>query len=220
MATRRKKSTHTKRRRRTTVTVGRRRAPRRRRVSGVGAVGSTHHKRRRRRSVGSMSSNTLKSIATTALGIAGGAIATHMLLRPLEKHVTDRFPMATKFIGAGEILLGGFIAMKAKNPLVKAAGLGIMGGGVNTMMHQFNIGQHAPGISGDDDYSIVRVPMSGNIRSLINGIYDGQEGPTYTNYVAGAGDGMGSSSAELWNTAGVAGTSEEDAWLPPIGYEY
>ena len=203
-----------KRRRRTTVTVGRRRTRRR----SVGAVGSTHHRRRRRRVGSTMAHGSFKQILELGAGMAAGAMATHMLLRPLEEKVGQQFPMAIKMMGAAEVLLGGFIYLKGKNSLIKGAGLGIMGGGVHTVMHQFNIGKHNPAINGPGDYETVRVPISGNLNNLINGVIDDKYGPTRTSYVAGSGD-MGSSSADLWNTNLVAGPEEAD-WLEPIGYNY
>jgi len=209
-----------KRRRRTTVTVGRRRTRRR----SVGAVGATHHSHRRSRRMGS-TGGSFKALLEMAGGIAAGAIVTHMALRPLEKKIAEHSPMAVKFMGAGEILLGFFVAQKAKNAILRGAGWGIMSAGVHTVMHQFNIGEHSPAISGPGDYSEVRVPISGNLKHLINGsIIEDRLSPTRTSYVAGGGE-MGSSSMDLmeWESRGntnmVAGPEDEN-WLDPIGYNY
>jgi hypothetical protein len=159
-------------------------------------------------------------------GLLSGAIVTHMALRPLEKKIAEHSPMAVKFMGAGEILLGFFVAQKAKNAIIRGAGWGIMSAGVHTVMHQFNIGEHSPAISGPGDYSEVRVPISGNLNRLINGsIIEDRLAPTRTSYVAGSGE-MGASSADLYdwerrgNTAMVAGSPEEDNDLEPLGWNY
>ena len=207
-----------KRRRRTTVTVGRRRTRRR----SMGAVGATHHRRRRSRKMGS-TAGSFKALLEMAGGIAAGAIVTHMALRPLEKKIAEHTPMMVKFMGGAEILLGFFVAQKAKNPIMRGAGWGIMSAGVHTVMHQFNIGEHSPAISGPGDYSEVRVPISGTLNNLINGsIIRDRFGPTRTDYVAGTNN-LGASSLDLWdrrgNTSLVAGAEEENL-LDPIGYNY
>lgn len=161
------------RRRVGTTAVGRTR--RRRRSVGSTSIGRTH--RRRRRSVGSSigrtrrrrrigatgGGSTVKQVGMMAVGVAGGALLTHMALRPLEQHVVSRFPMAAKFMGAAEVLIGGYIALKAKNGLIKGVGWGVLGGGVHTMMHQFNIGKENPAIHGSDTYT--PVPISGGLEA-------------------------------------------------------
>lgn len=178
-----------KRRRSTTTTVTRR--PRTRRVGAT--VGRTHRRRTRRRvgstigrtrrRVGSTGGGTLKQVGMMAIGVAGGAMLTHMALRPLEKHVTDHYPMAAKFMGAAEILIGGYIAIHAKNAIVKGVGMGVLGGGVHTMMHQFHIGTHSPAIHGPDDYITTNVPISGHLEHRMQNLLN----TSRSNLVAGGG---------------------------------
>jgi hypothetical protein len=139
-----------------------------------------------------------------------------MVLRPLEKHVSEKVPMAAKLMGAAEILLGGMLAMKSKNSLLRGVGLGVMAGGVHTVMHQFNLGTHSPAIHGPDDYTTVHVPISGNLENLMNGVIRDDYGATRSNFVAGTD--MGATN-DLYRTYLLAGI-EDDDYLTPKGFNY
>jgi len=128
-----------------------------RRVSGVGAIGKTKRraksrvvvvaKTRRRKSGGIGATGrggTVKQVAVMAAGIGAGAAITHMLLRPIEHKLAARYPHVTKYLGAGEVIVGAGVFMKMNNPFIKMMGLGIMAGGVHTIMKQTNIGLHSP----------------------------------------------------------------------------
>ena len=198
----------------TTVYIGRK-TSRRRKVSG--SIGRTHHSKpgKRRRGVGATKhGGTLQNIGVLALGMVGGAMATHFALRPLENKLTARYPQAGKMMGAAEILIGGFIAFKSNKPLIKGIGLGVMAGGVNTVMHQFNLGTSNPAISGmDDGYQNIRIPISGSMTNLISGVIENSERVPNTNYVAGSDD--------LYRNYIMNGISGEDEnYLPPIGWNY
>ena len=179
-----------------TAAVGRRsrtrrvsstRAPRRRtrRVSGTAAVGRTGRRRRRVGSTGT--SGMVKQIVPMAVGMGAGVGIQHFILRPLEAKIATHSPMAAKFFGAGEIFLGGYMALKAKNPIMKGAGLGIMAGGVQTVSKQFNIYHENPAVSGIGDYTTVRIPV-GELDNMLNGIVMNRNGDTRTSLVAGMDD--------------------------------
>ena len=213
-----------RRRRRVSGTAAVGRTHRRRRVSGTAAVGRT---RRRRRSVGATGGSLMKQIVPLAVGMAGGAAAQHFILRPLEKKIAQHAPMAAKFMAVGEIVLGGFVAMKAKNPMMKGVGLGIMAGGVHSGMKQLNLYHESPSVQGVGDYTTVRIPVNGQIRGMLNGIVRDQHGDTYTSLVAGT-DEMGSRDTlrnrEKFSRtnllAGLYGiqSGENDAYLDPKGW--
>jgi hypothetical protein len=205
---------------------GKRKKTARRRVVVIGKprrksrrVGSTSvGKTRKRRRVGA-TGGSLKAIGTMAIGIAGGALATHMVLRPLEQHVTDHYPMAGKFMGAAEILIGGYVGIHAKNALVRGAGFGVMAGGVHTVMHQFNIGKHSPALKGMD-YATTNIPISGGMESTMNGMIRRDGGPTRSSLVAGLGGRLNGTSfgsvGNLYKTHLLAGIEDEtNDYLPP-----
>jgi len=200
--------------RKTTVYIGKK-TTRRRRVSGIG---STTHRRHRRRSVGA-TGGTLQNIGTLAIGMVGGALATHFALRPLENKLTAHYPQAGKIMGAVEILIGGFVAMKGKRPIIKGIGLGIMAGGVNTVMHQFNLGMASPAISGmDSGYQNIRIPISGSMTNLISGVFKDDNGRTAnTSFVAGSSD---DAYRNYILNGTMDGLSDPAGDLPPIGYNY
>lgn len=187
---RRKVSGHSKRRkaphRKQVVVVGRRRrraasssrpAARRRRVSGIGStgIGRARTRRRKRSIMGFSSGGKFMQIAEMAVGVGVGAVGTHMLLRPLEHKLSEHMPAAAKFMGAAEIVLGGFIALKSTKPFIKSVGIGILAGGVHVVMKQLPIGMHSPAeahIAGMDDMTRLNVPINGNLRSAIAGLID------------------------------------------------
>ena len=185
-----------KRRKRT----ARHHAPRRRRVSGTAAVGKTRRKRRvsgtaavgrvhrRRRSVsGTGAKGLMKQVIPMAVGMAAGVGVQHFLLRPLEAKIAERVPMAAKFMAVGEIVLGGFLALKAKNPIMKGVGLGIMAGGVQTGVKQLNIYHENPAVQGVGDYTTIQVPINGQLREMMSGMME--DNVTKTSLIAG--DDMG-----------------------------
>lgn len=137
-----------------------------RRVSGIGAsVGATRHVKRAssgkrvvivngtkprrkykpRSIMGAFAAgNKLKEVAVMAAGIGAGAAFTHMIARPLEHKLVAKYPHFTKWMGAAEIAAGGLVFINIKNPFIKMMGLGMMAGGVHTVMKQTNLGLHNP----------------------------------------------------------------------------
>jgi hypothetical protein len=167
----------------------------------------------------------MKKIVPMAIGMAAGVGAQHFLLRPLEKKIAEKMPMAAKFMAVGEILLGGFVAIKAKNPIMQGVGLGIMAGGVNSGVKQLNLYHESPAVQGVGDYTTVRIPVNGQLRSMLNGIVRDQHGETRTHLVAGAGwDNYSQSRTNLLagiyglGERGYAGDSEADNYLQPKGW--
>jgi hypothetical protein len=178
-------------------------------------VAVTHHrpvKRRKKRGFlgatgSSATTSNLKQIAIMAVGVATGAGITHVILRPIEKHLTDKWPMLGKFIAAGEVFLGGVIALKGKNGFVKSLGVGILAGGVHGLMKQVNIYKHIPGVSGpNDQFTDLRIPISGSFNDMVAGILEDSRRDVRTETVAGtkytatvADTLMGSEWEEVYN---------------------
>lgn len=165
---------------------------RRKRVSGTAAVGRVHHKRRRKAAVGKKTRRRRRSVGATlnrsslmeilkmAVGATAGVAANNLILYPAEKMLTDKLPMAGKAMGFAQAVLGGMITLKAKGNLGKAFGLTILAGGAQTIVRQFNLGAHIPGISGpNDEFTSLKIPISGNseLRSLVAGILENNETP-------------------------------------------
>jgi len=193
-------------------------AHRRRRVAGT-SVGATHHRKRRKSGGGMMgsTSSTLKNIGMFAVGMAGGALGTAFLLRPLEHKLATQFPMVAKFMGGAEILIGGYMAMRMKTPILKGVGLGVMAGGIKTVMDQLHIGAPSPAaLHGMDDYTTVRVPINGSYTNLIAGVINDSERIVNTSLVAGV---SGSDAYRNYILNGSVGKEDED-YLPPMGYNY
>lgn len=206
------------------VVIMGRKTHRKRKMSGTGAVGATHHRKKRRDKksfLGSTSATTgqLKEIAVLAVGMAGGVMATGMILRPLESKITTMHPNATKFLGVGEILVGGWLALKAKGPLLKGVGLGVMAGGVDTAMRQFKLNQMQPMIAGPMDYSTVSIPLISGLPNFDDMPHlNSSENEVRTEYVAGT---------TLSESDLIAGTDDDmsqtfatDQFLQPIGYDF
>lgn len=170
----------------TSVGKTRKRTHTKRRVSGTAAVGRTTP-RKRRRSVGNTGGSLMKQVVPLAVGMAAGAAAQHFVLRPLEHKIAEKFPQGAKFFALGEVILGGYVALKAKNPIIKGAGLGIMAGGVHSGVKQLNLYRESPSVHGSGDYTTVHVPIDGQVRNMLNGIVKNQHGDTYTSMVAGSG---------------------------------
>lgn len=234
MAKAKKRSGTTARRRTVVKVVGKRRthhAPpkkRKRRISGVSGVGAvgrtktgTRRKTKKRGFLGSTHGNNLKSIGVMAVGVAVGAGITHIILRPVEKKLTEKWPMIGKFIAAGEVFLGGVIALKGKSNFTKSLGVGILAGGVHGLMKQANIYKHIPGISGpgDDDYTTVKIPINGmeDVQRMVAGVggilNDGRRN-IRTDTVAGLGsaaihDRVGGMPRTAW----LAGDDERETVL-------
>ncbi len=175
MATKRKRT-----RKRSAVAATRKTTRRRRRVSGVGStVGSTAVGKRktRRRRMGATRAGgkmaILKEIAYMTVGAGAGILANNLILRPLENKIAQSMPMAAKFLGGAQCVIGGIIAIRAKGTLGKSFGAAILGGGANTLLRQFNIEKHLPGISGDsDNWQTVKVPINGSedLQSMVSGL--------------------------------------------------
>lgn len=164
------------------VVIGKKtRAPRR---SSVGATKKSKP-RRKGRGVGFVNMNSLKQIGTMAIGVAGGAAISKFVIAPLNGKLVERFPMAAKFLAFGEILLGGIITMKAKHPAAKGVGFGILASGVNKAIDQTDAYKKL-GIAGPaDDYQTIRIPISGELDTMIAGILTDGRRNVATNMVAG-----------------------------------
>jgi hypothetical protein len=171
---------------RNVIVIGKRKATRRRSHS----VGATHHAKRKRvrGRVGATGGSSLKQIVMLAVGVGVGAGITHMLLRPVEKRLVDKFPMAEKFLGAGEVLLGGYIALKGKRPFVKSLGVGILAGGVHALMKQANLYKNVPKV-GDIDETELRIPLNESFRDQVAGILRDSRREVFTKTVAGSING-------------------------------
>ena len=165
-----KKHSHTKKR--ASRTVGAIGKTTRRKSTGAKRVVVIQGARKRRKHTGIMGTTgrggTIKQVAVMAAGIGVGAAFTHMALRPLEHRLAAKYPAATKFMGAGEVAVGGLMFMKMKSNFLKMVGLGVMAGGVHTIMKQTNIGLHSPAeghsISGPGEMVRVQMPYTvGNI---------------------------------------------------------
>jgi len=174
-----------KRRSNTTIVVAKTRHHKKRAVRGT-SVGSTHHtKKRKKRSSGSIMGFTgtslkLKDALHMAGGVAAGIIINHKVLRPIEAHLTEKQPMVAKAMGFLQAGLGFVVAVKGKHMATKAAGVTIMTGGVNTVLRQFDVEKHIPGIAGsNDDWTTVKIPMNGptELRSMVAGLLESNETP-------------------------------------------
>jgi len=151
-----------------------------------------------------------------AVGMGIGVIGTHYILRPLENKIASHAPMAAKFMNLGEILLGGYMAMKAKSPIMKGVGLGVMAGGVFGGLKQVNIYHESP--AGMGDYAETMIPLDGQLQRQINGVIRDSEKPTYSSLVAGSNNGIGQTQ-DLYRSYLLAGTNDDEygEYLPPKG---
>ena len=179
---------------RVAVNIGKRK----KRRSSVGSTTHRRHttkaktKRRKSRKHGILGATTggshmsrIKQIGKLAIGVAGGAIITHVAIRPLELKLLEKFPMAAKWLSAGEIIVGGMIAIKAKHEMVRGAGIGILASGVHGAIKQLDIYKHIPGIHGPDEYQTIQVPMTSGLRKQMAGLINDGRRDVYTNQVAG-----------------------------------
>lgn len=135
-----------------------------RHVSGtVGATASASVGRRKKRKTkttwfGATNAGDAVKIGELALQVGIGLGATYLALHPLEAKVSARFPMAAKFMGGAEVLLGGWLALKSKNAWVQGAGMGILATGVGTVARQFKLIKGMDNSMGD--YTELRIPMA------------------------------------------------------------
>ncbi len=176
---------------RTVVVVGKRHTHHTKKRKKSSVSGTTHHtKKRKKRShsmLGGTGKSSLKQIAIMAIGVGTGAAITHIILRPVEKKLTDKWPMIGKFIAAGEVFLGGLFALKAKGDFMKSLGVGILAGGVHGLMKQANIYKSIPMINGvDNEFSEIRVPISGSLDNMLAGILEDSRRDVRTQVVAGS----------------------------------
>lgn len=152
----------------TTAAVGKTR----RRVSGTtAAVGRSTHRRRTvgRGFLGNTGSQVMQ-VAKMGAGMAAGMALTHFVLRPIEAKIAAKYPMAGKGMAAAEVLLGGFMALKSKNAIVKSVGVGIMAGGAHGLLKQFNIHHESPAVSGIGEFTNVTIPVSGSVAGMLAGM--------------------------------------------------
>lgn len=141
--------------------------------------------RRRRSRMSGVGRDTLN----TVIGLAGGAIGARM--------VQKMIPGNGKVISGVQILLGGMIANKSRDGLMRGAGYGLMATGVTDLMTQMRM------LSGvDDDSYTALVPMAGVIEDPISG-FDESE--------------MGLSGADDWsNFDSIQGPGEDGHIMDPI----
>ena len=173
--------------------VGHRR--KRRRVSGTAAVG---HRRRKRRVSGTGIGFTggsvkMKEALHMVGGVAAGIVVNHKVLKPLEAHLVTTMPMAAKFQGAVQSALGIYIAVKGKNLFIKSFGAAVLQGGVNTLLRQFNLEKHIPGISGgESDWTTVKIPINGSteLRSMVAGLLENNKTPSLPSTGTGTRENM------------------------------
>lgn len=149
--------------------------------------GSAHRRTRRKKKgfLGTTHGGSLGQIAWMAVGVGVGAGITHVILRPVEAKLVNKWPMIGKFIAAGEVFLGGIIALKSKHDFVKSVGVGILAGGVHGLMKQANIYKHIPTVAGANEYSEIHVPISGPLDDMIAGILEDSRRDVHTESVAG-----------------------------------
>jgi hypothetical protein len=203
-----------------------------RRVSGTAAVGSTAAvgKTRKRKKKGwfgatGVTQSRLTQIGEIAVGMGLGAVATHMVLRPLEHKVVEHFtePLVAKAMPWAEIVLGGTMFIMAPWKLVRNIGLGVMGAGVHGAMKELPIHMHSPaesvsGINGP--YTSVRIPVNGTVKEMISGLIQQQgsyvKTPTVGDSVIKNGTGpvhtptVGARYMMLHNSPTVGGSDEEE----------
>lgn len=219
MATKRRKSRKSGARKRSSsnivVVSGRKRRSSRR--SSVGATKKGKRRRSRVGATGLASMSSLKSIATVALGIGVGAGVSKFVIAPMGQKLAERWPMAAKFLAAGEIFLGGVVAMKGKSVAAKAVGIGIMASGVNKAIEQTNA-YKALGIgAAGDGYSEIRIPMSGEFDQMIAGVINDGRRNVATNKIAGNLEFTNRiANTEVENTAWLAETELDNVMTYPI----
>jgi len=144
---------------------------RKRRVSGTAAVGKTRRKRGVSRGYLGNTGSQIVQIAKMGAEIAGGIALTHFILRPIENKLAQKYPAVGKFMAGAEVLLGGLMALKARNPIVKSVGVGIMAGGVYGVMKQFHIHHESPAVSGVGEYTHTEIPVSNTVSGMLGNMH-------------------------------------------------
>lgn len=86
----------------------------------------------RRRRVSGFGSNDLQVIAGAALGAVGAAFAN-------SKVAAMTKPIDPKIVAAVEVIGGGLLATKAKNPLIKGIGFGVVAAGASGAAKSFGL---------------------------------------------------------------------------------
>lgn len=173
-----KRTTRAPRRQTKIVNIAGRRTP----AATVIALPATP--RKRRSGVGKTANiNNVKTIATIAIGVAGGAAVSKFVIQPVTGKLAERFPFIAPWLPAFEILAGGFIAMRSKKPMIKAGGLGILATGVSRGVDQLGLYKQL-GI-GASDYQTIRVPINGQLDSMIAGVLKNPRREVYTSKIAG-----------------------------------
>lgn len=178
-----------------TSAVSKTRHKKRRASVGSTAVGKTP-KRKKAKGMFAMLGATTGTVnrATEVLrmgaGMAGGAMATHVVLRPLEHKIVQMVEdpklnkIAAMCMPYAEMFLGAFVWVKAPWKDVRNIGLGVMGTGVHAAVKALPFHMHSPaetvqGISGSDMMQ-VRIPVNGTIRNTIAGLIQKEHGYTKT----------------------------------------
>jgi hypothetical protein len=215
--------------------IGGRKKRRAYKVSGTSAIGRSHHRggkkthsRKKSHSSGgggflagtrNEGSNLMK-IAKVAGGMAVGYIGAQLVIKPAENWLVNRYPGVAKFLAVGEVVLGGMIALKSKNAIVKSAGVGIMASGVQNAMTQFNVYKMIPGIHGpEDQYTRISVPISGSMNAVLNGLLADNTASVNTPNISGANVDMTPimSGANTNQTSYMSGHSET-SWMSGDGF--
>jgi len=154
-------------------------------------------------------------IGKLAVSMGAGVVATEMVLkpfiiRPLENFIAQKFPAATKFTPAIQIILGGSVVLMNKNQYIKAAGLGMLGVGVVNALQKTNL------LNRVGDYTELFVPINGTETEMYNSglvagaITDNDVVPR-SGMVAGV---PGSNYEELSNSGLVAGDDWDMLLMP------
>lgn len=196
---------------RTVVVVGKHKRKRKAAVSGT-----KKHKTRRKKKgfLGATGSTGIKEIAYIAGGVAIGAVAAHVVIRPLEQRFVSKYPHLGKFLAAGEILLGGYIAIKGKHSFVKSIGAGILAGGVHGGLKQIDIYKHIPQIGGGG-YMESHIPIDGDFNRMVAGILEDNRRGIRTDVVAGTTRSEIVAGHDS-HTSVIAGNDWEDAYDTPV----
>jgi hypothetical protein len=166
----------------------------RRRVSGtaVGSAGVGGRRRSVSRGFLGGTGGKLKQIAVMGAGMAGGIALTHFVLRPIENKLAQQAPWAGKFMAGAEVLLGGFMALKARSPFIKSIGVGIMAGGTFGVLKQFNVHVESPSVSGVGEYTHMEIPLTNRVAGMIGNMekrHLHHHSHSNSSYMAG-GDGV------------------------------
>ena len=206
---------------------------RKKRISGTGlaTVGRTRRytaapakRKKKRSSVGATkgATNTLMAIAKMAGGLAVGYAGAHYILKPAENWLKTKFPMLGKLMAAGEVFVGGLMALKSKNCIIQAAGVGVAASGVQGLFEQFALFTKVPGINGVDEYTRINVPISGSMQAMIGQMLQDGNNVVYTSTVSGGQNtawmsGESASMSGGTQTAWMSGDNCSDFTALPVG---